>query len=355
MEQTIKKGFCVLLLILLIGPIIGLFFSTDNLKNCEKRKLADPPAFSFSTTWTHQLEAYYKDHFTLRNLTTHLNNSIKNNLFKSSSKPKVVCRGKEGWIFYNSDEDQMLDSYAHNNLWSEEVLIEKTKAWGIRKNDLAKQGIQYHMAVWPNKTTIYPEYMPSRMLQQIQNPDSKTDQIVEHLSSTNSPVALLDLRAKFLEKKTSEKLYHKHDSHWNALGAFYAYQAVIKSIGLQSLSLDDYHVKWQDEPSGDLKDLMGLCNLDKMKEAVPKLIPKAGLKTYIKQKTKLKNTAHYSSKDASTELSILIFNDSYIDAMIPFLAENFSQLYFINTDYNEKMVLVLHPDIVLVAKVERRL
>lgn len=355
MKARIKKGFVLILVAALLVPNLGLLTQEQLLKNCENRTLSTFPSFVFSHEWSTRLENYYRDHFTFRNVATHLSSVLKRKIFKSSALPQKVCLGKEGWLYYTSEEDQMLGSYAHTNLWSQDKLEQKTSAWIKRKNKLEDNGISYHMAIWPNKTTIYPEYLSDRMKKQIQDNPSKTDQILEQLAATNSPIQILDLRADFLERKNKELLYYKHDSHWNELGAFHACTSLMNTIGVPPLSLVDYLISWEETSSGDLKHLMGLCNDDNLTEAVPRLSLKETSSSLARQKTSIEKTVYFKNPAALTDNSLVMFRDSYATAMIPFLGVYFRELYLITSDYNEKLALELDPDIVLVAKVERRL
>ena len=61
--------------------------------------------------------------------------------------------------------------------------------------------------------------------------ETRTDALVRYLRD-HSTVPVLDLRPALREARTRERIYHRTDTHWNDRGAFVAYDAIIRALGV---------------------------------------------------------------------------------------------------------------------------
>ena len=353
MLKLMKITYGICFLALLLVPSFGLWGRFDTLESCEKRTLSQWPTFEWSKEYFSAFETYFKEHFAFRNLATHTNSYLKYSLFKSSAKPADASLGKEDWFFYSSRNDYELDSYTHRNLLSDEELNTRRKDWEWRKHLLKEQGIAYYMAVWPNKSTIYEAYMPKRMKRQKIDTLSRVDQVKRHLAEKQSSISLIDVRQKLSDRAKMERIYHKHDAHWNDLGAFYAYETLMETLQMEAFKMEDFNIIWQETNKGDLLGIMGLCNSTSIKEQEVVFQPKDE-KHYIERiETDVNNMYLSANAHASSNKTILVFRDSFTSAMVQFISLHFKKAYFVWTDYQPQIVEDLKPDIVIVAKVER--
>ena len=91
----------------------------------------------------------------------HLNNLLTYKIFHTSASAKVVI-GKEGWLFLGNINQYFDEIDYYRNL--KPFTIRELRSWQIlleqRRNWLRRRGIRYLFAVAPNKSTIYPEFMP---------------------------------------------------------------------------------------------------------------------------------------------------------------------------------------------------
>jgi len=264
MKGTIQNIFIGLTLLTLTIPALLALLDVKLVENCEKRELYTLPTFSISEKFIDDFENYFDDNFGLRNSLINWGSSIKVNLFKSSVHPQNVKFGKSGWLFYNKIDGGIFNSYAHRNLLSNEELKSLVEVelkslvevWENRKINLESKGIKYIMAVWPNKSTIYPEHIPLTMKAQIKDTLSKTNQILNFLHSSKSSIPFITVRTNLLEEKKKNKLYRKLDTHWNQVGAFYAYQYFMEKtsdiLGVVPYNLEDFTIKYHCESKGDL-------------------------------------------------------------------------------------------------------
>lgn len=355
MRKILQHIYYTIFIAILIVPMLGLFIDLEVYPNCEKREMADKPKIEFSKEFINQFEAYFDDHFGFRNLMIHLNGIIRYSVFNSSSKPQKTVIGSNDWFYYTSVSDKIMDSYSNNNLISHFELDSLSEKWTKRKALLKSQNIDYHMVVWPNKPTIYPEHIPVKMSIQKKDTISKIDQIINYLKAKNSPVELIDVREELLSYKKNDKIYCKHDSHWNDLGAFIAYQQLIIKMDMSPYQLSDFDTTWKKTDKGGLIDVMGLCNSSLIIEQLPSFEFKGDIENIEHIKTELDNMYCKKNNSGKSDKRILVFRDSYTSAMVQFISLNFKEAYFVWSDYHQFVVDMVDPDIVVVAKVERYL
>lgn len=322
----------------------------------EKRQKAVLPPLAFSEACFKDLEAYFNDNFGFRDELINGSSQAKVKLFHSSLNPGKVMYGKKGWLFYNDSNDRIFQSYTHTNLLTEDKLIETESIYRARKEDFHRKNRRYALAFWPNPQSIYPELMPFNMRIQIKDTLAKVDQLINYFNKIHSSVRLTDVRQALWNGKKTQRLYRMHDTHWNAYGAFLAYQKFFKDnfeeLGIVPKNIEDFDIAWNFIEDGDLLDMLGL----KYKEGFQELIP---VFTY-------KHKDNY--QDLSTEDSIitknvhcqngkklLVFRDSYTIALIQFYSLHFSHVIYIWSRYDQGVVEKIKPDIVIEQYVERHL
>ena len=119
------------------------------------------------------------------------------------------------------------------------------------------------MVVAPNKDTIYPEHLPDAYKQI--GPVARMDQVMQYLG-TKTDLNILDLRPALFEAKKQTQVFYSTDSHWNAYGAFPAYQAIIERLakdvsGLKPMNASDFYPQGYAFLGGDLSYMVGLEEL----------------------------------------------------------------------------------------------
>jgi alginate O-acetyltransferase complex protein AlgJ len=219
----------MLFLAALFVPVVGAWRKWDpSGESHENRRLATRPslprnfkdAMLYSDRWLN----FYRDHFGFRNT---LIRGVALTRFHGlgADTDGHVLIGRNGWLFLRPDGDQNFIAFRGLNPFSEDELdawqhvLEQRAAW------LAARGIPCLFVIPPNKETIYPEYLSDEVSPI--RPPSRLDQLVEHVRETHSPIHLLDLRPVLLAAKSSGRLYFKTDTHWNDLGAYVAYRAIL--------------------------------------------------------------------------------------------------------------------------------
>jgi hypothetical protein len=185
---------------------------------------------------------YVDDNFGLRAELVRLN-VLVNSWVGVSSVPGLLI-GKDNWFFLKTDYAS-LDQFRGLNQFSDQELdawidtAEGYRAW------LEAQGIAFMVVVAPNQQTVYPEYMPAYATRIW--PETRLDQLSRRLRERQSPVTWVDLRASLWGARGRGLLYNKYESHWNALGAFVGYSAIMQPIGkmfpgANTLTIDDFTI-----------------------------------------------------------------------------------------------------------------
>lgn len=359
MRGTIQNIFIGLTLITLTIPSLLTLFDIKLIENCEKRELHTFPSFSFSEKFIDDFENYFDDNFGLRNSMISWGSSIKVNVFKSSVHPQNVKFGKSGWLFYNKIDGSMFNSYTHQNLITNKELDSLVEVWENRKINLESKGIKYIMAVWPNKSTIYPEFIPLTMQAQIRDTVSKTNQILNYLHSSKSSIPFITVRTNLLEEKKKTKIYRKLDTHWNEIGAYYAYKCFMEEttdiLGVVPFDLDDFSISYHNESKGDLLSMLGICETNSFSETNPTLQLTNNNLPITKSEGQYENSLIFKNEKCENRLKVLIFRDSFTDALIPFFKNHFYETHFVWFDYQNHIVDSIKPDIVITSFVERNL
>ena len=316
---------------------------------------------SFSQ-YTRQVERYYNDAFGFRNSLIGWNNWLRLVIFNESAVPATRV-GREGWLFYAGE--WVLEDYENvMPLKSEEMDaimrgIEKRRSW------LAARGIDLVIVAVPEKHTIYGEYLPPGIRKL--GSESRLDQLARELKD-HPEITFIDSRDTLLKAKPVGRLYHRTDSHWNDLGAYFAHRLLMERLvqrfpAVSVHGLEDYTVTTTVGGGGDLAGLLSLR--DVIHEERIALVPKFTPRTVdtVRPYPDPVDPTLYPGRDMVVKETrdpalpkALVFRDSFSAALIPFLAESFQSAVFVWTfDWLPELVEQEKPDVVVIECVERYL
>ncbi len=333
----------------------GFFKSKENI---EKRELAKKPDFSFSKKYAKDFETYFEENFGLRDALIELGGEINLSVFNSSLNQDNAIIGKDGWLFFN--KEAALRSYSNSNLFNENDL--RGYISNLEKNRLISNNkdIKYFFSFWPNKHTIYSDFLPFSMRLQKKSPISKADQLVNN-AKTNSTINIIDVRDALLREKWGHQLYFKNDTHWNSYGAFLAYQHFFKSAfpekSVVPYPITDFTIDWVDHYKGDLIPMLGVQGKTDFVDLKPVFKFKKG-RTYKQIKTPRgfpERTIITQNTDCGNDLKVVFFGDSFSTYLVPFISLHFSEVTYLRSRYNQKLIDKIKPNIIIDAHVERSL
>ena len=151
---------------------------------------------------------------------------------------------------------------------------------------------------------------------------------MEELETTQ--LAVLDLRSPLQNAARSDRVYHRTDTHWNAVGALLAVREIlglVKQDFPQTTlpSFSDYQEETQPF-SGDLAAF--LPKDSRFVEPAPFLTSLVAPRAQLEEGA---GRSILSAISGSTLPSALVFRDSFSDALIPFLSEHFSSALFVHS------------------------
>lgn len=264
MNKTIQKAWIGLFIAAIGLPLVGSVLKWDNSSESsiiisENRLAAKLSSFQWNLQYFDQFpanfESYYNDFFGFRESLITVNNFIQVKAF-GNSPSKLVILGKHPWLFFNEE------GYELSEPFKEKELIEIKRRLKERKKWLDSLGIQYLFFVAPNKGSIYSEYLPEAIKHRSSYSNSNLKQLTDYFKK-NSDVEIIDVRSQIYSLKRDYPLYEETDTHWNQLGAFYAYQQVMQQVVkrfpmVKPLTLLDFRIRSVKENGGDLAQVLKL-------------------------------------------------------------------------------------------------
>jgi hypothetical protein len=366
-KATIALFFGVLWLPL-IGSALQIGTSSSKTTLASERRLqAELPKFAWTQRYferfPRKFEAYFDDRFGFRENLIYAYNYIKTEVLKASSSPSVVL-GKDNWL-YIADEQR----YNRSQPLTTAELENWKRLLECRQNWLNSQGIHYIFAIAPNKSALYPEFLPDAA--NYLPPTSRLDQLISYLQK-NSTVQILDLRKPLKQNKSTYRVYQKTDTHWNEIGAYIASREILDKVKeklpktKQLPQLKDVTIAESTQPGGDLAHMLKLQSLypeQNLQVQLPERkatyvgILKDGTAT-VQEELPLGMQGiaiAYEVKDPVLPKAVF-FGDSFGQLLLPFLPESFSRtVYLGGLSFNPQLVEKERPAVVLQEIAERHL
>jgi hypothetical protein len=231
----------------------------------EKRALAEVPpvprTLDALREYPHAFELWFNDHYALRQDAIHWYNLFRVRVTGESPNTNVVI-GDDGWLFLGN-HDWTLDEMAGALPFSPEALDAKLRVFADRKLWAEEHGITYLYLAAPNKTTIYREHVPPRLLRR--GAVTRLSQLTPRMLAEH-PDVFIDAVSLLEAAKPWSRLYHKTDSHWNEAGAFVIYEELMRRLHARGLLPSGPFPRERIRPKaergggGDLAVYLGLQN-----------------------------------------------------------------------------------------------
>ena len=164
-----------------------------------------------------------------------------------------------------------------------------------------------------------------------------------------------------------EYIYFKSDHHWTQRGAYYAYKAFVESVGLEATPLDGFDIEILSEDySGSMYEYTKDERVKSFKDTIEAFMTKKNLTMTVTDRSGATNTYSeaimtwsetYSAflcgdnpytvinvPENPQDRNILVLKDSYGNAMVPFLAENYGNIIVVDTRYTSMNVCEMLAD-----------
>jgi len=355
MKKRVFIFVSVVLLALAIVPLINFKFGG------EQKKVAETKWWNRSALYNFDLALPYLSHFFY--------------FFGISIDPNQVIIGKNNWIFLGDQYEKTI-TLGRQGATAQDIVAGKkiglaTNSW---QKWLAMKGVRsYYIMIGPNKSSIYPEFLPDWA-------QPNTDPISNVLLPNVIPGLYFDMRSALKTAKTQivPPLYYKTDTHWNNMGAWIAFSAFTKAIALKEqdlLWLSDEQVNVtavNKRKGGDLAGFLRMTDMLEDSDVSLKIDSKnpVEIEQYDFDNNQLIKSGGnpqlgapltpllVKSKNALNDKKVLWLRDSFGTAISPFMAATFSQtlqVHYRKTDplLFAKLVEAFKPDHVFITVVER--
>ena len=309
--KTARIAVIVLCMALLVLPSAGMPLFGPRDSGAEYRVPADYPSIAdesgrLNEAFSGEFESWLCDHFGFRSAIIHANAWLNYRLLHASANEQVVV-GRGDWLFFSPT----VPDYTGEGRLTQAELDAIASNLRAFSEAYERRGARVYLAIIPNKSTLYPDFMPGRY-------PRRTDEgniPLVRAACAALPLTWIDLSAPLGEAAAGERLiYYKTDTHWNALGAAIAARTILQAMETDAR---DYGVEGDVSFSdGDLARLMGLSGA--IVESVPSVVPDAPLPD-----------ANYAGRaftlSGNGKGRLTVFRDSFGTAIGPWLTDAYGQ------------------------------
>jgi len=262
-----------------------------------------------------------------------------------------VIQGRFNWLYYAGDNS--IAYYTGSNILSNEEMQEWTSLMQDLQDACDEKGIKLGFMIMPNKNQVYPEYMPNYTVKTTEKREDVFLKYVKEHTNINFVYPIEELKA---EKKYYET-YFPYDTHWTQAGAFIGTMALYKEMGFETTNLNNLEVL---ETGFTQKGLIetGSLDEDNYQDDIDYVIvykPEVNVTWFEGEKSFIMPTNVYRSKsDNPNNEKIVMVGDSFRLAMIPYLAQDYSEICVAHREALDEIADDLRdPDVLIVASVER--
>lgn len=298
-----KKLFVLAALLMLALPVLLAPFGVDirsYRSDAQTDSFADNPA------------GYITDRLALR--TAAITGRARTLALLGESGSVQVIQGREGFLFFA----QTLSDYQGTQPLTPQEQAALTAKLTALEAALAAEGRRLIVLIAPNKSAVYPEYMPFYAL------PAQEDGLTQlNAALTSAGLTVLDAQSLLTARKADGLLYFRGDSHWNARGARLVYQELMRLTG--TADAPDYaDIPLLADSAGDLTLLCQPGTLPTEPDAAPDI-------TRVYRTTRPMRTlddARIQTTSATTALSLLVVRDSFGRALFPYLANTAGSMTF---------------------------
>lgn len=350
-----------------VMPLVGAFWTgTHSVESSmEHRQLAGlPPLPRTLHAWTKfpkAFDAYAHDQFGFRDDLLRGYRWLLTSVFHESTSWRAFV-GRDGWLYFTGDESladmQGISPYTDAELRNAVAQI------NARGELLAVRHVRYGFVVFPDKHTVYPQFLPRGVYAGFEH---------RRLNALDAAMARTGhayyLDASIALRRDAEhspfQLYYKSDTHWNPWGAWLGYRAWVAAseprLGLRryDFRFDQFRIPRRSF-SGGLSRMSGYHPYD------PAILPSPdtgceGDKAWRVPDAMLRRlhtvASHMRTAGCNGHGTALIVHDSFMDSIERYVTSNFKRSWLVWQYVDDRnfgwLVDQLHPGTVLVERVER--
>lgn len=361
--------------LLCILPGLMLFkFDGDTRSLTENRELAGLPAWpenlEEAAGWAGQFDAFVADHFAKRENLVAAYNYL--HVVAGVSPIDRALVGREGWLFL--EQTRLKDANRGALPLGQEQLDTLLASFELRQEYLDSKQVMFVVMPVPDKNSMFPEYLPASV--RFVGP-SRLEQFREAM--LNADFNSVDVVPRLQSAKLAgEEIYFQTDSHWNSRGAWFAYLALMEGLrdagypggtvldesDVEFIRLDPY------QATDIVRNLLGLSGWVREDHGIRARVNDAGEirafrsadgqeYDYLYGPPPGQEQKHFKRSEPRDGSRVLIYRDSYANAMLPFLVHSFDEVIYArapkNMSFDPADIERHEPDLVIYEFVERAL
>lgn len=298
----IDRVFAAVFFILLAVP--GSYIHQKTVNKWENRNYHKAPALFIDGRLNRDFgtgfEKYFSDRIVGRKDFININFAIRR--LNSRQTSEKALAGKDNWLFYKYDNS--IANFKNESVFTAD---EKQAILSYIKTLLSRNKNLY-VFIAPDKNKIYGEFFPDTVQKVRPDEQSRTYDMIRLIRSETGVPVIYPYAELREAKKAGALLYYKHDTHWNPLGGYYGFRALVREMNktrpFPVLQTDDKDLVADDYVVSDLA----------------RLFP--GFKAEPVAYKKLKDFKALPAKD----LSVFVLTDSFYTAMIEYFAKSFKSV-----------------------------
>lgn len=308
--------YIALFLVICLLPSAGLLFSGIE-ESTENRETAGVPVLfeedGINAYFLNDAGKWFEDHFAFRNETVTGYAMLLGKGFGVSSQERVIV-GKDGWLFY---KDSLADFQGTEQM-TERQLFDVAHSMAMIQEYAQKNGIQFAFTIAPNKNSLYGSYMPY-YYQPFRKSKGNMERLKKYLQAEG--VNYIDLYEMLSSKE--QILYHKRDSHWNNEGAALAADKILSCIEKEHVSYEDRKYTVRKDFEGDLDQMLYPAAIKPEEEIYYDPMPQFAYCEEVES-----NFAPKINTIAAGTGNLVMYRDSFGNALLPYMAEAYESAYF---------------------------
>lgn len=385
-----KRLIAFYLSIVIVVPTVLLCFISivdkdKTISEKENRKLAEKPDFSFSSyfkgEYSSDFDEYYSDNFPFRNMFISINKGLESLLTQKSNKNGIVIMNKTNSDMGGEGVDKNGNKVTKSAVPKETTTLppieqqEVTQSGGLILTDNSAMEIYYKSEEALEKyanlinraknklpnTRVISMLVPTAIEIMTPDPTYNTDvhsqkeainfaysKMQKNIYKVNSLDTLNMHRDKYI--------YFRSDHHWTALGAYYGYTAFCKTTKQTAVPLSALQRGRKDNFLGSLYKLSQSSVLSNNPDYVDYYLPRRQTTGEIYQTIDMSDEPYpldvvaTNIEDSNKYLvfiqgdqplekivtsnkngrSILVIKESYGNALVPYLCDNYQTVYVID-------------------------
>ena len=330
----------------------------------ENRVLAAAPAWPKGwrdlDAFRKAADAYVADHFPARPYLIGALNRLRMMAGVSGSNRVIV--GRDGWLFF--DNDTHLGAVRADPAMMGPEIRSWLLTYAGRTEYMQARHTPYLTVVGPLKEAIYPQYGPSWYTGP--NPNRATV-VLPKLAHQAGLAEILYLYPAVAEAaRRGPVAYSRHDTHWNAYGAYAGYAALIGRLHEMGLTdaphpMSDFEITKGDsgDRPRDLALMLGVAKSVKLR--FPHIENPAGeakiRKTFLGPRQDWTAPQVVDTGEVGKP-TLLMTRDSFSNELLPMLLPHFSRIILSHNDdgfWRPDLIERFKPDIVVAEIVEHGL